>query len=276
MKTWLFLDVNYLAHRAYHSTGELTYKEIKTGVIYGVLRDILNLQELHYTNRIAFCFDSKSSKRKALSTEYKADRKAKYDAMTRSEQRAYDELRDQIQLMRREYLPSLGFKNVFCQKGYEADDLIASLCDTLEPDCRAVVVSADGDLLQCLTDRVSIWNPRAQKMTTSKSFREKYHVHPIQWSMVKALAGCKSDHVTGIEGVGEITACKWMRGALKPKSKAYQLIRNNLNIANTNIQLTRLPFPGTKPMELVRDKFDRKAWKELTKRLGFRSLEGRR
>lgn len=276
MKTWLFLDVNYLAHRAYHSTGELTYKEIKTGVIYGVLRDILNLQELHCTNRIAFCFDSKVNKRKTLSTEYKADRKAKYDAMTRSEQRAYDELRAQIQLMRREYLPSLGFKNVFCQKGYEADDLIASLCDTLEPDYRAVVVSADGDLLQCLTDRVSIWNPRAQKMTTSKSFREKYHVHPIQWSMVKALAGCKSDHVTGIEGVGEITACKWMRGALKPKSKAYQLIFNNLDIANTNIQLTRLPFPGTKPMGLVRDKFDRKAWKELTKRLGFRSLEGRR
>lgn len=275
MKTWLFLDVNFLAHRAFYSTGDLTYREIKTGVIYGVLRDILNLQQLHYTNRLAFCFDSKSSKRKELSGEYKANRAAKYAAMTKSEKRTWEEFRSQIQLMRREYLPSLGYQNIFCQKGYEADDLIAMLCDSLEPNHRAIVVSADGDLLQCLSDRVSIWNPRTNKMVTSKSFRAEYGIHPVQWSQVKAIAGCKSDNVAGVKGIGEKTACKWVRGLLKPKDRTYQLISNSLDIHNRNIQLTRLPFPGTKPMELVRDKFDQKAWKELTKRFGLKSLEGR-
>lgn len=274
MKTWLFIDVNYMAHRAYFSTGHLTYREIKTGVIYGVLRDILNLQELHYTNRLAFCFDSKTNRRSQLSTEYKADRKAKYEAMKGEEKKTWDEFRSQIQLLRREYLPSLGYRNIFCQKGYEADDLIASLCDTLEPGNRAIIVSADGDLLQCLSDRVSIWHPRRNKMITSESFRREYGIHPAVWCQVKAIAGCISDNVKGIKGVGEKTACKWVRGALKPKDKAYHLINNNLEVATHNLQLTRLPFPGTKEFTLVRDKLDRQAWKALTKRFGLRSLGG--
>jgi len=259
MKTWLFLDVNYLAHRAFYSTGHLTYKEIKTGVIYGVLRDILNLQELHCTNRVAFCFDSKASKRKALYPAYKGTRATKYKEMEKDEKRTWDEFREQIQLMRREYLPSLGYQNVFCQKGYEADDLIASLCLNLEPEAHAIIVSADSDLLQCLTDRVSMWNPVKSQMMTSGAFRKKYGVDPIQWSQVKAIAGCKSDDIKGIHGVGDKTACGWLRGKVKAGSKTYQKISDGLAVHNQNIGLTRLPFPGTKPMTLVRDKLDRQA-----------------
>ena len=275
MKTWLFLDVNYLAHRAFYSTGHLTYKEIRTGVIYGVLRDILNLQELHCTNRIAFCFDSKASKRKEIYPNYKGTRAAKYAAMDEETRRTWEEFREQIQLLRREYLPSLGFRNIFCQKGYEADDLIASLCLTLPEDCRGIIVSGDGDLYQCLTDRISMWHPAKQKTVTSRSFRSTYGVDPIQWSQVKAIAGCTSDDIKGVKGVGEKTACAWLRGKLKPKQKTYQKISEGIAIHNQNIQLTRLPFPGTKPMKLTRDKFDPKAWKQLTKRFGLRSLEDR-
>jgi len=275
MRKWLFLDVNYLAHRAFYSTGHLTYKEIRTGVIYGVLRDILNLQELHCTNRLAFCFDSQTSKRKAIYPGYKESRAKKYAAMTGEDKKTWEEFREQIQRLRREYLPSLGYRNVFCQKGYEADDLIAALCLSLDSRHNAVIVSGDGDLLQCLTDRVSIWNPLKSKMITASSFYKKYGVDPVQWSQVKAIAGCSSDDVVGVPGIGEITACNWLRGRVKSHHKAYQKISGSLAVHNTNIQLTRLPFPGVKPMTLVRDKFDHKAWKDLTKQFGLSSLRDR-
>ncbi|GAH13180.1 unnamed protein product, partial [marine sediment metagenome] len=42
---WLILDCNYLCHRAAHSTRDLSYKGVATGVIYGFLRDVLLFQE---------------------------------------------------------------------------------------------------------------------------------------------------------------------------------------------------------------------------------------
>ena len=61
---------------------------------------------------------------------------------------------------------------------------------------------------------------------------EKYRIKPFEWHKVKAIAGCSSDNVKGVAGVGEITAIKYLKGELKKESKAHQNIINKLEIGN--------------------------------------------
>src|SRR5262245_52442795 len=145
MKTWLILDGNYLCWRAHHSTGQLSYKGSPTGVIYGFLRDIETLQELHNTQRIVFCFDHsrKNLKRREIYQRYKAKRdEVNYSPI---EQQLYNEVRSQMQDLRTCILPGLGYNNVFTMKGFEADDPIASVVHSLGKKEEAIIIASDTD-----------------------------------------------------------------------------------------------------------------------------------
>src|SRR5262245_51308280 len=109
MKTWLFLDCNYLAHRAFHSTPELFYRDVPTGVTYGFLRDVVTLVDLFGTTRIAFCFDCGVSLRRASCPTYKTTRWGK---MTPEEVELRNIFTLQLKHIRNTYLPDLGFKNI--------------------------------------------------------------------------------------------------------------------------------------------------------------------
>ena len=78
--------------------------------------------------------------------------------------------------------------------------------------------------------------------------------------MVKTLAGCSSDEVPGIRGVGEMTACKWLRKELKEKSVAFQKIADSREeVERRNIPLVKLPFEGTPVKKIAEDRFDIRA-----------------
>ncbi len=216
----LILDCNYLAWRAYHTKQDLRYRGTPTGVIFGILQDVISLRELHNTERIAFCFDHdrRYLKRKIDCPGYKSSRD-RPDA-TEEEQKMFKEVHQQILALRKTILPTLGFRNVFAEEGYEADDLIASIvCDLREGD-QAIIVGADHDLFQLLGPRTIIWNPTKSVAITESSFSKDYGVTPTQWVDVKAIAGCSSDDVPGIRGIGEKTACKFLNGTLKSGSVA--------------------------------------------------------
>lgn len=270
MHTWLLLDVNNLAYRAFHSQGHLTYGAIRTGVIYGVLRDIIHLQDLFNTNRIAFCFDKGRSFRY---TDYPGYKSSRWEKLNEEEKEQKLELRDQIKLIRRDYLPSLGYQNIFSQKGYEADDIIASLCSTLPQGDDAIIVSSDKDLYQLLSPRVSVFSAHSQKTTTYDSFVAKYGIEPGAWADAKAIAGCKTDDIEGVPGVAEITAAKFLSGKLKPSSTKWEAITKNNDLWRRNLPLVRLPYPEVKTFTLQKDYVSPERWKELTRRLGMRTLE---
>ena len=138
---------------------------------------------------------------------------------------------------------------------------------------RAVVVSSDTDLYQLLSTRVSIWKPHKKEIYTSKDFsRDYYNLDPIQWVQVKALAGCTSDAIPGIPGVGEVTAGKFLRGLLKPASKAYQSIERFQSVWQNNLPLVRLPFEGTMIPKIQTDEVSPDKWRNLAQRLGMKSL----
>lgn len=270
MDKWLIFDANNLAYRAFYAIPQLTHEGVQTAMAYGVFRDIIRCQDEHGTRNIAFCFDHGKSRRALVYPAYKNTRASSGDVDADA---AKVELQRQIRRLATLYLPAIGFRNIFHQKGYEADDLIAHLAVIALPrDATAVIVSNDHDLYQLLSSRVSIWDPRKKKLITEKTFTQEYGVAPTQWADVKAIAGCKSDEIAGIVGVGEKTAIKYLRGELPSHVKTHKAIVKGDSIWRRNLSLTRLPYSGVRPLELVPDEVTPSKWRCTLKRLGIKSL----
>jgi 5'-3' exonuclease len=182
-------------------------------------------------------------------------------------------LHDQIADLRTGYLPALGYRNIFIQKGYEADDIIASLCSSIT-DGEIVIVSTDTDLWQLLQwRRVTILRPDGT-FYAERAFTEEWNLEPCQWAWVKAIAGCKSDGVVGVVGVGEKTAAKYLNNLLPKKSKAYIAIRKawRAGLIDFNRGLVFLPLSGIKILELASDVLSSSKWDRVMRTLDMRSL----
>lgn len=275
MSTTLLIDVSNMAHRAFHTTGGLTHDGDATGVLYGVFRDVIEFRELFNAERIAFCFDGGWDKRIEVFPQYKSNRTARRHNMDEGELEFRRDLRRQVYQLRSRLLNEAGFRNVLWQEGYEADDVIASVCGSHWYDF--VIVSTDQDLFQCLSgDRVIQWNPITKRATTQASFEAEYNICPPMWAHVKSIAGCSGDGVPGVKGVGEKTAAKWLGGKLNPKSKAHHSIVVNEKLIRRNLELVRLPFPGCGPFDLSDDDVTKRSWDHVMNSLGMKSLIGRR
>jgi DNA polymerase I len=272
----LLIDANYLCYRARYSMGELTWKGAATGVVYGFLATIVQLEERFDTNRIAFCFDSHASKRKEIYPAYKVNRKHN-QLMTDKEEEFEREFRRQVLNLRKEYLPDIGFRNVFWQSGYESDDLLASICQEFSSRYREssiVVVTADQDLFQCIRGNVSVFNPQKQKNMTLQRFHKTYGITPLSWIVVKSIAGCSSDNITGVKGIGETLALRWIKHDLPESSKAFAKIKawQKTQEARITTKLVQLPFPGTIVPEWREDNITVQRWISICKELGFKNL----
>lgn len=271
MKTWLILDVSCLAWRSFYSVGELSHEGIRTGVVYSILRDVTNLQGRFGTRHVAFCFDVGPPLRCTSFAGYKQAR-----AKQVNEDPAFKEakavMHGQLDALRTDYLSSIGYRNIFWQYGYEADDLIAKAAMTVNAKGeRAIIVGSDHDLYQLLDHRVRIWNPVKSELVTRNSFSGKYGITPESWPLVKAMAGCQTDSVPGIRGVGEKTACRFLNGSLNPKSKAFDLIVKGTHITERNLELVRLPFKGVRKLRFKEDEVTRAAFESVAQRLGINS-----
>jgi len=273
-KKWLILDCNFLCHRLKHSMGGLSHENTPTGVIYGFLKYIPLYQEKFDTPHIVFCWDSKSSKRKEIFPGYKANRGDRLKEMSTEEVIFETDFRYQMKMLRRKYLKIIGFRNVFCQKGYEADDLIASICDHLPLLDEAIILTSDQDLYQCLNPQVSIYDPNKRKRMTAQKFQKTYGIKPPRWGMIKCIAGCSTDNVPGIKGVGEKTAIKYLNGDLKASLKSHLSIISpkGMKLICRNRRLVVLPFVGTRVFKLKKDELSADGWRSVVRSLGLKSI----
>jgi DNA polymerase-1 len=252
--------------------GELFWDEKKVGVIFGFLKQLLSFAKFFDTNNFIFTWDSKERKRTEIYSEYKANRT--YDK-TEEEKELDAIVYSQFDTIRTEVLPAIGFKNNFMLKGYEADDIIASIIKKYLAD-NFVIISSDTDLYQLLhTTRVSIFNSKTKKLYTEPQLIMEYNVDHTKWATVKAIAGCVSDHVPGVVGVGEKTAIKYINDELNPKTEAYQNIESfkKSDSFERNVQLVTLPYKGTPAITLLTQKetsYD--GMYHICEKYGFQSL----
>lgn len=267
----LVLDCNYICWCHAYAIGQgLSFAGQRTEVIYGFLKQLLYLSEKFEPNQIAFCWDSVENKRKELSPDYK-----KKSPLSSEEAEALNLIFDQFEQLRKDILPYLGFVNVFRVTGYEADDLMAKLVMNYKKENGPVIiVSRDKDLYQLL-DYCTLYSVTGRQTTTKEEFVKKYNIEPSQWAEVKAMAGCSSDKVKGIFGIGDKTAAGYLAKTIN-KGKAFLKIKDSQAIIDKNLPLVKLPFEGTPTPKLKKDNITRGEsyglWKEVCKHYGFSSL----
>lgn len=256
----VLIDVSNLANRAAYTTGGLCRPDgTPTGVIFGILRDVLELERMYKTQTIAFCFDSRESLRKSVYPEYKAKRQEVRNAESDDKKQIRQDMYTQLNV-----LPGLlreaGCRNLFRVTGYEADDLVASIVQN-DRESEFVICSSDADCFQLLEQgRVSQWLPVAKHELTEAEFTEKYGIPPCQWGSLKAWTGCASDNIQGIHGIGEKKAAQFLTG----KFKDVTVFTNRIDVYNRNIQLTKLPYAGC-PVVRVKEQENKIDWDVLSR-----------
>ncbi len=91
--------------------------------------------------------------------------------------------------------------------GYEADDIIATLCKSLGcPNCEITVVSSDKDLMQLVSDGIKLLDSAKDRWIGDDQVRNKFGVVPEQVIQVMGLMGDAVDNIPGVKGIGEKTA----------------------------------------------------------------------
>lgn len=270
----VIIDASALGHQARFATGDLEHQSQATGVIYGFLRQVLTLADTFQTSDFIFCWDGKNYLRREIYPEYKKSRSK--TLMTEQEKQDYEIAMKQFEQLYWDILPAMGFRNNFRVDRYEADDTIAYIVK--EYDGNFVVVSSDGDLYQLL-DYCKMYLQKKKKFYTKQDFMDEYGIEPSRWAEAKAIAGCSTDNVEGVKGVGEKTAAKYLIGALKETSQAYFKIREGSweGIIPRNRRLVTLPMEGFPGVELTTDEvIPFSDFEAICRRYGLKSFrEGR-
>jgi len=89
--------------------------------------------------------------------------------------------------------------------GFEADDVIGTISrKAAEAGCEVVIVSSDKDMLQLVTDRVSMLNPaKDDTWYDPAKVKEFMGVEPRQVADLLALKGDAVDNIPGAPGIGD-------------------------------------------------------------------------
>jgi DNA polymerase-1 len=270
------IDGSAYIYRAYHAVAPLTNSSgLPTHAIYGfvnILRRVIREKAPRY---LAIAFDARGPNfRHELYREYKAHRPA-----------MPDDLACQLPYIK-EIVAAYNIVSLE-QAGVEADDLIASAVARLRQQGQPViVVSGDKDLLQLVTDDVTVWDPMGDKFMDPAGVVKKYHMGPEQLTDLFALIGDASDNVPGVPGVGPKTAEKLLleHGSLNqlyahldavPQQKLREKLATHRELAFLSRTLIRLkedlPVPATPAAYAIPAPNEEKL-RELFTFLGFTRL----
>jgi DNA polymerase-1 len=197
------LALIYRAHFAFINRPLINSKGRNTSATYGFINTLLKLIEDHGLEHVAVVFDligEGGTFRDELYPDYKAHRDPIPEELVGN-------LPDIKAVLRALDIP------VVEEEGVEADDVIGTLARKAEADGeKVVIVSADKDFQQLLSDRISMFRPAyrgdAFNPITEDTFRAKFDLAPIQFIDVLALMGDASDNIPGVPGIGEKTAMK--------------------------------------------------------------------
>ena len=200
-KVLLVIDVSSLLYRAFFALPPLKTKSgIETGAVYGFTATLFKaIKDTGATYAVA-CFDSKEKTfRHEQFAEYKAHRPKTPEGII-----------TQIPLAR-EVLQAFGVLTLE-EGGFEADDIIATVCKQMETkkDVQIYIVSGDLDNLQLIDKQVSVYT-LGRGMNDSVIYdiikvKERFGVEPRQMNDLKALTGDASDNIPGAKGIGKKTA----------------------------------------------------------------------
>jgi DNA polymerase-1 len=227
------IDGSGYIFRAYHALPPLTRKKdgLPVGAVSGycnmLYKLLADMADEHDPTHLAVIFDHSSKTfRNEIYPEYKAHRPE-----------PPEDLRPQFPLVRE---ATRAF-NVACieMDGFEADDIIASYARQIEAQGgEVVIISSDKDLMQLVSDRVSLFDTMKNKKIGRAEVIEKFGVGPEKVIDVQSLAGDSADNVPGVPGIGIKTAAQLIEeygdldtllaraGEIKQEKRRQNLVEN--------------------------------------------------
>ena len=162
--------------------------------------------------RCVMIFDGKggSQRRRQLFEDYKANRRGLRVRLNRAYdfEDADEEHKNAMRQLLRisDYLETLPI-TVLIHDNVEADDVIAYLATEVF-DEKVVIMSTDGDFVQLVNERISVWNPPRKKLYTPTLVKDDYEFTPNNYVYLRILSGDKSDNIPGVRGIGIKTVQK--------------------------------------------------------------------
>ena len=282
----LILDTNALFHRSRNalmrSAGELktSWGQPITGS-YGVLNTLFSILEKEDYDAVLPVYDAGGNFRKKEEGEYKANRGPTDDSF-----------KADFTLLKDELLFYLGF-NPIGIKGYEADDVIASVAKSATAFTDVHILTCDRDLLGCVSNRVSVVlfnSAKKVRRVDIDGVLDIFGVYPTEVRYLKSLSGDASDNVTGIKGIGDKTAAKIImesrplglddglsgadRIALHPKVRDHaHTFLSNLRVISMVDDIDVKWFANTPPLEsVVRSVFEQSEFGSFLKDARFKKI----
>ncbi|MBI5151920.1 hypothetical protein HZA39_00120 [Candidatus Peregrinibacteria bacterium] len=203
MKKLYLIDGNSIFYRAFFALPHFHTKAGElTNAIYGFTATLLHFLLEHEPDYIGVVFDKgKKTFRHQEYKEYKATRPPAPDEL-------YAQMPKTKEIVDAFHIP------LFEEDNYEADDIIGALARKAEHEknLHIYVISSDRDVLQLVSDKISVIMPKKGfsefEEYTPESTKKHFGLTPEQIPDYKALAGDPSDNIKGIKGIGEQTAKK--------------------------------------------------------------------
>ena len=200
----LLVDGDNLFKIGFHGVREMYNNGDHLGGLYHFINILRRFLEEHNLDKVVVFWDgdSNSSIRKSIYPQYKANRR---QDMNEYKYESYLQQKSRV----KEYLEEIFVRQVEMINN-EADDLIAHYCK-VATDEDVIIFSADKDLTQLISERVTIYSPITKQyfkngdmITINKVEIPHYNV-----LITKVFTGDKSDNIDGIEGLGEKTLLKF-------------------------------------------------------------------
>ena len=200
----LLVDGDNLFKIGFHGAKDVYNDGAHVGGVFHFVNILRKFLEEHNHDKVVVFWDgdSNSSIRKSIYPQYKANRR---QDMNEYKYESYLYQKSRI----KQYLEEIFVRQVEMVSN-EADDLIAYYCK-ISNDENIIIFSADKDLTQLISERVTIYSPISKQyykngdmITINKVDIPHYNV-----LLTKIFTGDKSDNISGIEGLGEKTLIKY-------------------------------------------------------------------
>ena len=223
----LLVDGDNLFKIGFHGVKELYNGGDHLGGIYHFINILRKFLEEHNHDKVVVFWDgdSNSSIRKSIYPQYKANRR---QDMNEYKYESYLQQKARV----KQYLEEIFVRQVEMINN-EADDLIAYYTK-ISKDEQIIIFSADKDLTQLISERVTIYSPTSKQYFKNGDMItiNKVDIPHTNVLLTKILTGDKSDNIDGIELLGEKTLVKLFPELLEKSCTIEEI----LDIARNNQQ----------------------------------------
>lgn len=231
-------------------------------IIIEFFDDLLGIIHKFKTKDIVFFFEGTKKGlhyRKNVYPSYKQQKDK--DGNIKTKEKTEKELEDDKESFKRfdiiqDFIKNMGFR-VVVQNGCESDDTLAMIVKQEEyKDEKFVMVTSDEDMYSTLTNgNVTLYMCTKRLIYTREMFIQEKGIDPSKWRLVKAIGGCKSDHVQGVNGIGEKKAIAYIKGEMKDTLASYKKIKDfPIELQRRNMYLVSIPIKETEKVILDEDK----------------------